>query len=163
MKTKSRHSTNAAPETPPQGDLNAIPGTLRITALAGFLGLPHATVRDVIVAAGFMGTGQISVKGATQVVIAHFREKATRIDVERLGAQRRKEDAQANMAAMEEAKMSGELVSRADYENNYRDAIAQGVMRISRLKELNERQKEIVLAAIRGVRLAPAEGDEREA
>jgi len=138
-----------------QPEPRTIDAEMNITAIAGFLGVPHATTRDILVSAGLPSTGKIPTHPAVRCVLAHFREKATRIDAERLGAQRRREESHAAMAEMERGKMAGTLVLRDDYDNNYRDAIAKAVARISRMKGLNERQKEDVFAEIRAVKLAP--------
>lgn len=65
----------------------------------------------------------------------------------------RKNRAEANLAEMEAARIEGTLVLRSDYLNNYADAIAQGVSRISRLKSLTDKQKADVFAALRSVSL----------
>lgn len=121
------------------------------------------TVQSICSQAGLPNKGGFDLQQAVTAIVAHFKASSEKVTIGKAVASAKREEHEASMAALELGKMSGKLVSRADYENNYRDAIAQGVMRISRLKELTERQKEIVLAAIRGVKLAPPEGDEREA
>lgn len=69
----------------------------------------------------------------------------------------RKLKAEADIAEMESAKMAGELVLRSDYVNNYADAIAQGVTRISRLRGLTKEQKESVFSELRAVKLPEPE------
>ena len=61
--------------------------------------------------------------------------------------------------------MEGTLCLRADYLNNFADAIAHGVSRISRLKTLTTAQRESVFAALRELKLPelekPAEDGEK--
>lgn len=65
----------------------------------------------------------------------------------------RKLKAEADIAEMESAKMDGTLCYRDDYLNDFADAIAHGISRISRLKTLTKAQKESVMAELRGVKL----------
>lgn len=71
----------------------------------------------------------------------------------------RKLKAEAELAEMASAKASGQLVERYDYETNYRDLVARGSMKISRLTNLTKEQKESVLQALREVQLDQLEGD----
>ena len=76
----------------------------------------------------------------------------------------RKAKAEANMAEMEAARMEGTLCLRSNYINNYADAIAKGVTRISRMRTLTEKQKDDVFDILRSVKLpdleAPADDSE---
>jgi len=76
----------------------------------------------------------------------------------------RKEKADADIAETKSAQMDGTLVFRSDYLNNFADAIAQGVYRISRLKALTSAQKEAVFAELRAVKLPelPVAGEKDE-
>jgi len=74
----------------------------------------------------------------------------------------RKEKADADIAETKSAKLDDVLVFKDDYVNNYADAIAQGVSRISRLKNLTTAQKESVFAELRAVKLADLASDSRE-
>lgn len=71
------------------------------------------------------------------------------------GDRARKLKAEADTAEMEAEQLRGTLCLRSDYVANYRDAVALGVSRISRLKKLTAEQKDLVFAALREVELPP--------
>lgn len=71
-------------------------------------------------------------------------------------------NAEASIKERQDMTEAKELVPLAEYEANYKDAIAQGMTNISRLRTLTKQQKESVFVAIRAVRLAPPDFSESE-
>ncbi len=89
-------------------------------------------------------------EAVTPKYIEWIRDRATSVTKD---DKARKMKADADTAEMERSKMAGELVLRSDYLSDYADAIAVGISRISRLKNLSTEQKESVFSELRAVKL----------
>lgn len=104
-----------------------------------------------------VGRGEYPKERALIALFEHVNGLAGKTSADRSRNIARKEAAEAEDAELNTAKKAGRLVLRSDYLDNYADAIAQGVRAISRLENLDESQKQSVLAALRSVKLPELE------
>lgn len=110
-------------------EFEKLSGALAIKKLAGGFDIA-ATVRAVV--GGAQGGGSMGRAAAAKLALA---------------------ESKAAISIMAESKMEGTLCLQSDYNNNYADAIAQGVSRISRLPSLTKAQKEDVFREMRAIKL----------
>lgn len=153
-KTKGKRAASAQA---PAAALNGIEPEMNITALAGFLGLPGATTRDILVAAGMSNVGKHPVSESTRIILNHFRGKSGKIDQERASAQRRQAIADADNAELETVKR------RREFQAVARELFSEGMVQIKQKIEgaiyLKPDQKAKMHADVHSVVL-PTDGEE---
>ena len=147
-------TTEKQPET--------IPSEATVTQIAGLVGVPMASVRDLLQSVGYPVNGKHSTTEGLRALFRAERErKGKKTPQEAVAAQQMALDAAA-ISAMDRGEREGALCPMDMVVQAWEDRIASASTAVSKLQNLTKAQKLCVFEAIRSVGVPSIKQSEQE-